>query len=232
MSESTIMGNTSSMLYPARQEDPEEIEENIWSESRDSKQEQSKDEYIGENAYTKYYKKYRQISSDNQRLAETPTVAYIKECNRVGISPAPLGLIKRKGQSSEINIRHYKIGDDRGSALGCSMKYINPKAVILADNSSTNGVSMIIDNLNDGVEQLDLSENNVNPRCLMTLSSWMNKKAMTGRLRLRYLNISNNKLSDDSLILICRGLKSANPDLKELDLSKDLLFAFLTQKFR
>lgn len=216
LSESTI---TSSMIYPARQEDPEEIEENLWSESKDSILDQNNEEYVGEHAYTNYYKKFRQISKDNQRLPETPSVAYIKEWSRVGISPTPLGLIKRKGQTSEINIKHYKIGNDRGSALGSSMKYLNPKAVILSDNSSANGVSHILCNLNDGLEQLDLSENNVNVRWLTTLCTWMSKKALTGRLRLRYLNISNNKLTDESLLIMWRGLKSGNPDLKELDLS-------------
>jgi len=166
--------------------------------------------------------KYKQVWADNQKRPESPSVVYIKEWQKLGISPAPIGLIKRKGRESEINIRNYFIGDHRGLALGTSMKYLNPKTIMLGSNMNTNGISSIIDNLNDDLEQLDLSENLLNAKSLAKLSSWMNSKAFAGKLRLRSLNLSGNKLNDDCTSIICRGLKSSNPYLKELDLSKQI----------
>lgn len=83
------------------------------------------------------------------------------------------------------------------------------------------GITSIIDNLNDDLEQLDLSQNMLNAKSLAKLTSWMNAKAFTGKLRLRSLNLSGNKLNDESVSIICKGLRSSNPYLKELDLSKD-----------
>ena len=93
----------------------------------------------------------------------------------MGISPAPIGMLKRKGRESDINIRNYHIGDHRGLALGTSMKYLNPKNLLLGCNMNTKGISSIIDNLNDDLENLDLSENRVDAKSLDTLCSWMSK---------------------------------------------------------
>lgn len=49
------------------------------------------------------------------------------------------------------------------------MKYLNPKSLILGSNKNTEGISSIVDNLNDDLEQLDLSENLINLKTVMAL---------------------------------------------------------------
>lgn len=48
----------------------------------------------------------------------------------------------------------------------------------------------------------------------------MNKTNMASKLKLKRLSISNNRLSDEPLSVLCYGLKTTHPNLKMLDLSK------------
>ena len=73
------------------------------------------------------------------------------------------------------------------------------------------------------MEKLDLSDNYITVKTLLDLSSWMSSKALSSKLVLRNLKISGNKLGDDSLLVLCKGLNAANPNLKELDLSKNMM---------
>ena len=89
------------------------------------------------------------------------------------ISPAPLGLIKRKGKADEINIRHYNIGNKFGEALGKTIKHVKPKALLLGSNKNNRGITSIISNLTDNLEKLDLSENRIGIQSMIDLTCWM-----------------------------------------------------------
>lgn len=54
----------------------------------------------------------------------------------------------------------------------------------------------------------------------------MTRGALSGKSKLRMLNLSNNRLKDELLLTLCRGLKASNPDLKELNLSKNMMGDF------
>jgi Ran GTPase-activating protein (RanGAP) involved in mRNA processing and transport len=127
----------------------------------------------------------------------------------------------RNGQSNHINVNHYNIGNGYAAALSSSMKHLNPKTLTLSHNKNTHGISRIVENLNTGLEKLDLSDNNVNTKTIMNLSNWLINHS--NDLKLKILNISNNKLNDDTLLILCRGLRTAKPDLTDLDLSKNMM---------
>ena len=116
---------------------PEEIEENIWGESRESKRESDTELFVGKEAFTNYYKKYRKVSQDPERYQCSPSVAYIKESYKMNMLPAPFGLIKRRGRADEVNVKHYNIGNQYGRALGGSIKHLRPRSIILASNKSS-----------------------------------------------------------------------------------------------
>lgn len=165
MSETTAASTLAN--YP-RPEFSDELQENLWAESRESNR-YDKEQLVGEDAFVNYYEKFRKISRDPQRYKPTATVAYIKETLKLGIPPAPLGLIKRKGSAAEINVKNYNIGNGFGKALGGSMKYLKPKSINLGSNKNTVGIASIIENLNDGLENLDLSQNLINLKCILDL---------------------------------------------------------------
>ena len=51
----------------------------------------------------------------------------------------------------------------------------------------------------------------------------MSLKNLGSRLKLRHLNISGNKLTDDALFVLAKGLRTSKPDLKFLDLSHNYM---------
>ncbi len=81
------------------------------------------------------------MSQDPNKLRSSPSAELIREANKLRISPAPFGLIKRKGKADEINIQHYNIGNSFGKALGKSIKHIKPKALLLGNNKSDAGIT-------------------------------------------------------------------------------------------
>ena len=167
VSDSTA-ASTQVLYQKPTQDIPEELEENIWAESREGKREE-KEEFIGEKAFMSYYKRYRQVSQDPDRQQNSPSVAFIRETNKMKIPPAPFGLIKRKGSVQEINVKHYNIGDRYGKALGGSIKHIKPKVINLGSNKNTKGISSIIRNLGDDLEKLDLSDNYTSLKSIIDL---------------------------------------------------------------
>lgn len=124
-------------------------------------------------------------------------------------------------RDKDINVNHYNIGNGYATALSSSMKHLNPKVLSLGYNNSTHGITRIVENLNKDLEKLDLSGNNLNTKAIMNLSNWLTKN--TGNLKLRFLNISNNKLNEDTLLILCRSLRTSKPDLVDLDMSKNMM---------
>lgn len=54
----------------------------------------------------------------------------------------------------------------------------------------------------------------------------MSLRNLGSKLKLKYLNISGNKLNDDSIFVLSQGLRTSKPDLKHLDLSHNLMGDF------
>jgi hypothetical protein len=135
-------------------------------------------------------------------MDESPMIAFMKECRRMQIPPAPFGLVKRKGKENVINVNHYNIGDSYAKALSSSIKHINPKTLILSSNNNTQGIMNIIHNLNEQCEKLDMSNNFVNSKTISMMCSWMTKGALSGKSKLKYLNLSNNRLKDELLLTL------------------------------
>jgi len=123
----------------------------------------------------------------------------------------------------EINVRNYNIGDRYARALGSTLKYVKPKALLLGGNKNKNGIEYIVKNLDKELLSLDLSTNLVSLRTVIDLWSWMSTNNLSNSLVLKDLNLSNNKMSDSSLLVLSRGLRSSRPDLKTLNLSKNMM---------
>lgn len=204
---------------------PDDLDENIWAEKKDKKKEY-KETFVGEEAFLNYYKRYRKMSQDPDRYEPSPTVEFINETNRLKWPPAPFGFIKRKGKADEININHYNIGNNYGKALGKTIKHIKPKVLLLGNNKNRKGISSIIKNLSDNLEKLDLSNNFIGFKQILDLTSWMKSKSLSSKLVLRNLNLSGNKLRDDSLVGLSKGMKISKLNLKILDLSRNLMGDF------
>ena len=87
------------------------------------------------------------------------------------------------------------MGKKYALALSSSMKYLKTEKLHLQSNNlGSNGSEAILANLYDFLTELDLSKNNMGNEACSKLVSWFEK--LPGKCKLKYLNLSSNKLSD------------------------------------
>lgn len=140
----------------------------------------------------------------------------------MNLNPAPLGLIKRRGKEDQIVVNSSQLGNTYLQALTKSMKHLDPKDVkIFNVKENEKGIIDIVDNLKKGCETLDFKDSTLGKEAIQKLCEWMDTQATYGCLSLKYLIVSNSKLSDRTGIRLIDGLRLSNPDLRELDLSQN-----------
>ena len=63
--------------------------------------------YVGEEAYSQYYKTYRRFSREREDSPDgySATTAYLSKCESMKVVPSPIGIIKWKGKESEISAK-------------------------------------------------------------------------------------------------------------------------------
>jgi len=104
------------------------------------------------------------------------------------------------------------MGNKYAMALSSSMKYLKTEKLNLhSNNLGTNGSSAILSNLSNHLTELDLSKNNMGDEAMPKLVSWLENLA--GKCKLQYLNLSDNKLSDQSLYNLSEALIRSHPPL-------------------
>ena len=98
------------------------------------------------------------------------------------------------------------------------MKYLKPEKLNLQSNNlGSYGSISILSNLSDHLTELDLSKNDMGDEAMPKLVFWL--KSVPNRCKLKFLNLSKNKLSDQSLYNLFEALNIASPPLRNLDLS-------------
>lgn len=163
--------------------------------------------YVGEEAYTNFYTKFKRLTREIEGSPNgySATTAFLSSCERQKIIPNPMGILKWKGDENEINAENYFMGKKYALALSSSMKYLKTEKLNLhSNNLGSNGSEAIVSNLSDLLTELDLSNNNMGSEAISKLVVWFEK--MPGKCKLRYLNLSSNKLSDKSLYSLCESL--------------------------
>ena len=88
---------------------PEYAGTNIKLFSKDTEREKrlKTPSYVGEEAYSSYYRKYRRLSREREDSPEgySATTAYLSKCESMKVVPSPIGIIKWKGKESEISAK-------------------------------------------------------------------------------------------------------------------------------
>jgi len=75
---STYAANFAKESSVYKNDTSEELEEDLFAYSRDSKH-AAKEDFVGEDAFHNYYKKYRKFSKDPKRFDDSPMIAFMKE---------------------------------------------------------------------------------------------------------------------------------------------------------
>jgi hypothetical protein len=180
--------------------------------------------YVGEEAYSNFYKKFRRLSKEKEVSAKgySATTAYLTSCDTLKMVPNPIGILKWDGNENEINVSNYFMGKKYALALSSSMKYLKTEKLNLRSNNlGSNGSIAIIENLSHVLTDLDLSKNKMGDEAMQKLVAWL--EDMPNKCKLKFLNLSANKFSDSSLFQLGEAMTIANPPLKLLDLSHNKL---------
>ena len=106
-----------------------------------------------------FYDKYKQFTFLNRKqpLAKyTPSFAFIKGSNEELIVPNPLGLLKRNGEESKLELNNQKVGDRYMKVLSKSMALsTHISSVHLKGNRlSSQGANKIIQSLNNNINHI------------------------------------------------------------------------------
>ena len=169
---------------------------------------------------TIFINKYRRLTKEKEVSPQgySATTAYLAACEEQKIAPTPIGLLKWDGEETEINVENYLMGKKYALALSSSMKYLKPEKLNLQSNNlGSNGSISILSNLSEQLTELDLSKNDMGDEAMPKLVSWL--ESVPNKCRLEFLNLSKNKLSDQSLFNLSEALIRASPPLRHLDLS-------------
>lgn len=166
------------------------------AKSRESKREGSMEQYrgpIGNQAKMEYYESYKKLPAITERnkynhIENSPNVAYLQEIDKKHLKPLPFGVIRSKGSEKCIDLHGKSMGDNYASALSKSFKNIN------------------------SVEILNLKNNRLTEKGASALL------AELGSQRLRELNLSDNKLGQDSINQVIYLLSKESSVLKVLNL--------------
>lgn len=156
--------------------------------------------YVGEEAYSHFYRKYKRLSKEKEISPNgySATTAYLTSCEKNQMVPTPMGIIKWDGDETEINVENYLMGKKYAMALSNSMKYLKTEKLNLQSNNlGSSGSAAILSNLCDNLTELDLAKNNMGDEAMPKLVSWL--EGLAGKCKLKYLNLAANKLSDEAL---------------------------------
>jgi Ran GTPase-activating protein (RanGAP) involved in mRNA processing and transport len=160
-------------------------------------------------------------ATDFSYRTQSPRAIFINGCLKNKIPPITIALVRRN-LTSTINLAHMGIGDKiAGILAGClsSLPYL--QVLNLADNNlADKGLSELLNSASKHkeIEELDISNNTVGTAASKALGAFLaNPDCKLRSLRLRDANIDDAECAN-----ICGVLKK-NTNLKELDLSKNLL---------
>jgi hypothetical protein len=160
-------------------------------------------------------------ATDFSYRTQSPRAIFINGCLKNKIPPITIALVRRN-LTSTINLAHMGIGDKiAGILAGClsSLPYL--QVLNLADNNlADKGLSELLASASKHkeIEELDISNNTVGTAASKALGAFLaNPECKLKSLRLRDANIDDAECAN-----ICGVLKK-NTNLRELDLSKNLL---------
>lgn len=166
------------------------------------------------------FKHLTKINEFNQHKNYTsgPITLYLNKLEEKHLTPVPMGLIRRKGPTNQLDISNFSMGDDYAEALSEGITNINLTKINLKNNRlSDEGGTKIVMKLNpQNIIELDMSQNFVNINCIATICRLFQYESS----QLQVLKLDENGLNDKPIVLMCSVLSNADK-LRELSLGKN-----------
>ena len=179
---------------------------------------------LGPNARLEFYDTFMNLPlfsqrNKEQKLENTPNVAYLQQVHKQHLAPEPFGIVRNKGPKTSIDIHQYGMGDSYAEAFSeaiCIVKDI--ETLNLKDNRlSDSGAAKILNRLiSRNMKRIIMSDNKISTQSISCIV-----RILTGsESRIKVLELENTHLSDRSVISLCRTL-TENKMLMKLSLAKN-----------
>ena len=173
----------------------------------------NKTKYINKECMKEFFNKYQKFNILNRKepiIKYTPSFAFIQSSKEEKIVPNPLGLLRRGGSESILQMNFQKVGDDYSKALSKGLKYKEGlNSIELSSNRLTSvGTSFILKSINNNndllsrIINLDLSYNKIGKNDISDLINYIENV----NCNLENLNLFSNSLGDENIIKITESI--------------------------
>ena len=189
-----------------------------------------KTKYNEKLSINEFFKKYRNFKKykNKYEIKTTPSLAFIQSCNEEKIIPNPLGLLKRNGSDSILNLNNQHISNNYLNAISNSLNYLeNINELHLSGNRiNDNGFKNLFKtlennpNLLENLQIMDLSKNHIGDLGAEKLSNFLNDF----NCHIENLNLEENFLGDENINKINNAIaKNLKYKLIVLNLGNNLI---------
>jgi NLR family CARD domain-containing protein 3 len=191
------------------------------------KREGSMDAYtgaIGNPAKLEFYDTYINLPQFSQRnrqekLEDSPNLAYLDVVDKHKLKPNPFGIIRRKGPETSIDIHSYSMGDAYATAFSEGIKHLKDVGTLnlKSNRLSDSGAAQILTTLEyKNTKKIILSDNKISIRSIDMLV----KLIKSNESKLKVLELENTHMSEKSVNNLCRVI-SEDKRLTKLSLAKN-----------
>ena len=180
--------------------------------------------HVGEKAKLDFFGSFHRISQlleANTYYSEdpSPNVAFIAETEKKRLFPQPLGIVRRKGKESEVDLHLYSMGDGYASALSEGLKKVKSveRLNLKSNRLSQQGSQRILETVRpNAIKEINLAENHMGSTPVKLLISLLEDR----RNQITKLNLEHTGLANE-IVKEMLGVVAFNKHLKYLNLAKN-----------
>jgi hypothetical protein len=160
-----------------------------------------KTKYSTRGAFMEFYSKFHKIDEQSRKgnlSIKTPSFNFIEAVKIHKIVPNPVGVVKRDGDESKINLNHFRLGDSYVKSLAHSLK------------------------ISEHISEVNLSENRLTSLSVMPLLQTIKENPKLIK-KITHLNLGYNKIGRESIDMLCLLMEEKECDLSYLNLEANAL---------
>ena len=153
------------------------------------------------------YRNFKNLCRRHYINEKSPSFSFIKSCEKERVVCNPLGLFKRRGDESVLEMNNQHSGDRYINCLSNGLKFVNHLNTLeMSNNNITHeGMEKLFiniqqnDNFIKNLFKLNLSNNNIGDKGVDNLINYIADKSC----QLESLNIEGNNLGDNNINKLC-----------------------------
>ena len=187
--------------------------------------------FLDKNSFNIFYNKLHKDTEIYRKGGEklkTPSFNLIRATKEFRVVPNPIGVVKKKGEESKLELNNRMLGDDYLQCVNKSLEICGHLTSLdlsknrLSDMSLIPLIQTIINNINllQKIVEINLSYNKIGIAATELLCKYLSEKDC----KLEILNLESNGLGNNNAKKIIESItKNLSKKIKYLNLSKNLL---------